>query len=231
MDYEQVVFSKDTLKTRPVLQMLRFPSAVSPGDRRNDIYITLECLASSAKELKNVLVEAELYQVPQSISIKNPPIHSELRPMIPLTCNFNEFNSGNLPSSVPKEKKSLFSSTVLYHIKNPKWRETFRVSVEPDLIDRTIVVFKIYNCRSRHATKELAGFAYWKMTNSSGLLDVKSEQESSSSSSSSFNDKQNVEISIYKITKKFKGGDFSGIFDFHKNPEERETHRTKQSLS
>ncbi|EFC47483.1 dedicator of cytokinesis 5 [Naegleria gruberi] len=226
-DYEQQVFSKENLKSRPVIQMLRFPSAVSPGDRRNDIYITLEGLASSVKELKNVLVEAELYQVPQSISIKNPPIHSETRPMIPLSTNPNEFNSGNLPSSLPQEKRKLFTSTVLYHIKNPKWKETFRVSVEPDLIDRSIVVFKLFNCRSRHATKELVGFAYWKMTNSSGLLDVtcKSEQDSSSSSSS---DKQSaVEISVYKVTKKFKGGDFAGIFDFHKNPEERETHRTK----
>ena len=226
-DYEQVVYPKEHLKNKPAVQMLKFPSAVSPGDRRNDIYITLEGLLANAKEFKNVLIESELYQV-QSNKIKNPPIPTEHKPMIPLTHD-PDYNSGNLPSSVPLEQRKTHTSTVLYHIKNPKWKETFRVSVEPDMIDGSIIVFKIYNCRSRHATKELVGFAYWKMTNSSGLLDVtcKNDQDPNSSSSG-FNDKQAaVEIHVYKVTKKFKGGDFGGIFDFHKNPEERETHRTK----
>ncbi|KAF0973701.1 hypothetical protein FDP41_007088 [Naegleria fowleri] len=230
-EYEEVVFSKDNLRSKPVVQMLKFPSAVSPGDRRNDIYITLEGLVANAKEYKNVLVEVELYQATISTA-KNPPsIPAEVKPMIPLNNNLaQDYNSGNLPSSVPNHKRKVFSSIVLYHIKNPKWKDSFRMSVEPDLIDRSIVVFKIYNCRSRHSTKELIGFAYWKMTNSTGLLDVTCKSEQDANSGANFNDNNKqpvVEVNIYKVTKKFKGGDFSGIFDFHKNPEERETHRTK----
>ncbi|KAL9642059.1 hypothetical protein ABK040_004108 [Willaertia magna] len=224
-DYAETVFKHHNYRERPVVQMLRFPSTISPSDRRNDIYVTLEGIVANAKEFKNVLVEAQLYQVSQDHSIKNPPIPSSPHELINLHASLDTYDSGNLLSSVPENMRLAFSTTVYYHIKNPKWKETFRVSVEPEMIERSIIVFKIYNCRSRHGNKDLVAFAFWKMTNSSGLLDVtgKNDQEQNTN-----NEKDKVvELPMYKLTKVFKKGEFNGIFDFHKSPEERETHRTK----
>jgi hypothetical protein len=186
-------------------QIMGFPEVVSPGDRRNDIYVTVFG-AQFTFSVKNVLLEAKLYLS-----------EGEKSRQVPFICG---------PIDATKDEKDqmslIWSSSVFYHSKNPRWMETFRLNIEPKDLEKAVLVFIFSDCASRHGSRTVFGFSYWELTNSKGLLNLNRNDSNTTHQLSS--DRDSV-LTIYKWSKQSSFDE--NIHAFIKNPQERSLLTTK----
>jgi hypothetical protein len=173
-------------------QMMSFPEVISPGDLRNDIYVTMTGLSNmkakfSSVELKNILCQVRVF-----VKGEQGPVKC----IVPFSC-----------SDMDSEEQvtDVYQTSVYYHWKSPKWHETIRITIDPSKLDNAFIVFLLLNCPSRHANAPVPfGVSYVKLTDNRGLIPLEE----------AFRDKP---PSIYKHQKNLE----MEIDKFHASPEVR----------
>ncbi|KAK3103457.1 hypothetical protein FSP39_019400, partial [Pinctada imbricata] len=138
-----------------IIQKLDFSDIITPGEVRNDLYITLtkgEFERDGKKSQKNVEVKLTVYdqegkQIKECISI------------------------GTTDKAQLSDE---YFSSCYYHSNQPKWGETVRVSIPMDVFPGSHVRFDVYHC-SRNtsrgkAEKRLCGFSFMRLTDAQQIV-------------------------------------------------------------
>jgi hypothetical protein len=160
-DYEDVTDKLPDWKDIRTCKLMKFPKVVSPLDKRNDIYITLEKGNFKFADVKNIMIECRV--------VFKPPEEAQHRTPESVKCIVGQVDTDHSAEM----QSSHYVSSVYYHNKTPEWNETFKVNIEPENLDRATVVFLFTNCPSRHGTvKTPFAIGAWKMTNKKGLLNL-----------------------------------------------------------
>ncbi|XP_052779657.1 dedicator of cytokinesis protein 4-like isoform X2 [Mya arenaria] len=134
------------------IQKIGFSDVISPGEIRNDFYVTLrkaDLERGNKTSGKNVEV--------------NVTVLSESGDLIE---NCIEYGCG-------EPMQSEYNSSVFYHSNHPEWTETIRLCIPIETFPRCHVCFTLYHCSVSHSKKEKRepyGFAFFRVTNSSQIV-------------------------------------------------------------
>ncbi|CAL1526646.1 unnamed protein product [Lymnaea stagnalis] len=145
-DLKTVRIENPILFTRGVVltQRMGFPEFITPGEMRNDLYLTLvgaEFDRGSKTASKNVEVRITVFNQ-----------------------NYETIEDCILPAN-GIQMSSVFYSYVLYHSNAPKWNETIRLSIPIEKFNGAHIRLELCHCSNRDkAEKKMYGFAYLSVT-------------------------------------------------------------------
>jgi len=212
-EYDELLEKQPEWGDAKTCKLMNFPAIVSPGEKRNDIYVTIGTGNFKNNESKNILVEARVVYQPEEPNSEN-------------SCILQKCLTGGIYANTLDDVKTVYSSTVYYHNKSPKWNETFKFDISPEHLDKATVVFLFTNVPSRHSGQKKSVFAIasWKVTDKKGRLNLDSKIKYKGDDEASGD---NYTLSVYKYSKLME----DQIHKFSEMHELRSKMATKDTLN
>ncbi|KAL4226980.1 Dedicator of cytokinesis protein 3 [Mactra antiquata] len=144
---EPILFSKGVAQ----IQKYGFTEVISPGEVRNDLYVTLKTCdleRGSKTTQKNVEIRV-------AVMSENGKV---LENCISYGCG--------------EPATAEYVSAIYYHNNKPDWNETVKISVPIDVFPGCHVCFELYHCSVSNGKQKRVpyGFAYMKVTNDAQIV-------------------------------------------------------------